>query len=130
MPKTGKRCWYWARDIQEGQHFTVVFNDAVKVKAILTETGAPKYEGDTLKEGLLQVAKHNPAGRAQALDQCGEWVSIAKLEEAERLTYWEEGVANQMVVNLPMDAVGCLRILAKSNQSHNMAILQFYVRTQ
>lgn len=123
-----KRCWFWAKNPQVGQHLTIVFNEAINLKAFFVEFGHALHKDDLLQNGTVQVADNHP-GMPLRVDRqenyCGPFVELIEFN-GEKMVYWEMKISGE----LPVARVRCVRILAKRNQATWAIIMQLQVRSK
>lgn len=123
--KTAKRCWLWATHVQAGQHVTLTFASAVKVKALLFEFGSDFYPKDLLGNGVIQIAG-GQAAQGQAVF-CSKFLDLMPVKR-DRVIYWEEGVSAPP--SLPVNPVSCIRILVLQAQAEWINFWSIQVRRE
>eukprot|EP00930_Biecheleria_cincta_P091746 TRINITY_DN8139_c1_g4_i1.p1 TRINITY_DN8139_c1_g4~~TRINITY_DN8139_c1_g4_i1.p1 ORF type:complete len:672 (+),score=129.97 TRINITY_DN8139_c1_g4_i1:79-2094(+) len=128
-----KRCWFWAKHPQIGNHMTLVFESEIGVKAVFIEFGSDKHPKDLLQQGAIQVAacKLGTAGCAghtgSRLDMCGDFHHLLEVTN-EKMVYWEEGASSPKT--LPVPKVKCLRIAVTKAQTDWAIVWQIQIRSR
>jgi len=131
-----KRCWFWAKQIKRGDHFTLVFEKAITLKAVFVEFGNHVHGKDLLQNGSLLVADNaGPSTPAMmnpgSLGYCGTFQRVVEIRSAEKcghMVYWEEKISTP--AKLPVPKVRCLRISADVDQDAWAVIYQIQLRSQ
>ena len=118
-----KRCWFWAKSPQGGQHLTMIFQKEIAMKAFLAEFGNDAHPKDTFKSAMIQVAAESKMNNPS--DPCGQFYDLLPVDG--RVIYWEEGVSNPP--QLPIANLRCLRIIALVGQTEWAIILQLQIRS-
>jgi len=121
--KTAKRCWLWATHVQAGQHVTLTFASAVKVKALLFEFGSDFYPKDLLGNGVIQIAG-GQAAQGQAVF-CSKFLDLMPVKR-DRVIYWEVSAPP----SLPVNPVSCIRILVLQAQAEWINFWSIQVRRE
>jgi alpha-1,3-mannosylglycoprotein beta-1,4-N-acetylglucosaminyltransferase C len=126
-----KRCWFWGKTINAGDHLTLVFDQAINIKGVFVEFGKPEHLDDLLHVGQVQVADNKGPGTPASmspgnLDLCGKFHYLAEVNK-QPMVYWEDKVSTPAA--LPVPKARCLRIQATANQTAWAIVFQIQVRT-
>jgi len=143
-----KRCWFWGKQVSEGDHLTLTFNEDILPKAIFVTLGHAFHQKDIIGLGAVEIAtSSSQAGgqsstsvaalasaesassaavdhEAQAL--CGGWTQLIAIK-GQMEVYWEEGVS--LPKKLPVSPIRCLRVVVRRSQTEWVIIRDIQVRT-
>jgi len=128
---SSQKCWFWAKHVTAGQHFTLIFDKASSLSAIVVQFGQPSYQKDILRNGELQVAGvGSPVVDARASNDpahaCGHFLTMKHIE-GESTVAWTLGDPSNS--GLPVDRAKCLRVVASDSQSEWMIVSRVHVQT-
>lgn len=129
-----KQCWLWAKRVERGNHFTLVFHNSIGVKEIIVEFGSEGHPKDILDIGEVQLAPElHGAAQGEILDgaagsTCGAFSTLAMVRGQQQVL-WEAGKGGEGgSVSGPARA-RCLRIFVSATQNAWLIILRILIRS-
>ena len=105
--------FFWASNVKEGDWFVVAFNEPVKLKRVIVETGHPKTRKDQLISGIMEWSP-----KVIKLDETKQQVTCASLQKLGTFVDGRLDVGNLNEPGSPTRGtpVNCLRITIGPDQ--------------